>query len=319
MAETFIGIDLGGTQIRAVLASADGTVLARYRLRTAPGEGRDAVLQRLVQAANAVVAQAGGARPQGVGLASAGLVDVRAGTVLFAANLGWSDVPVRRLLEERLRLPVVVANDARAAALGEWRFGAGRGASDLVYITVGTGIGGGIVSAGRLLLGARGLAGEIGHVTVEPDGAPCACGGRGCLEALASGPAIARAALARIEAGQASTIPELLAGDLGQLTAQVVAHAALAGDELAKTVVHQAARYIGIALANLVHTLEPQIILIGGGVAQTGDLLFDAVRAAVRERTIAGLHEGVRIQPAALGDDAGALGAAALSLEYGHD
>lgn len=314
-----VGIDLGGTQIRAILAEADGTILARHTLPTAPAEGREAVLQRIARATLAVIEQGADAQPLGVGVGSAGAIDPTTGTVHTAPNLGWRDVPLRAILEKRLGLPVVVGNDANAAALAEWRFGAGRGTSHLVYMTVSTGIGAGIISGGRLLLGARGSAGEVGHISVEPHGPRCKCDSVGCLEALASGPAIAQAAVAHLRAGEHSTISALVQGDLAQVTAKVVADAAAGGDALATSVIGRAAFYIGVGVANLIHILEPQLILIGGGVANIGDLLFDAIRATVRERAIPALAAGVRIEPAALGDDAGVLGAIALFMEYGDD
>ncbi|MDI7276646.1 MAG: ROK family protein [Anaerolineae bacterium] len=312
-----VGIDLGGTQIRAVLAEADGTILARYRTRTAPEDGPEAVMGRIVAAAQTVVQQAGGQRPAGVGVGSPGPLNAWDGVVLAAPNLGWSNVPLKATLESRLGLPIVVGNDANAAALAERRFGAGRGVDDLVYVTVSTGIGGGIISGGRLLLGRHGFAGEIGHAAVEARGALCKCGNSGCLETLASGPAIARAAAARVAAGEPSLIASLVGGDLDLVTAETVAAAAREGDQLATEVLRSAAFYIGVALVNLIHILEPELILIGGGVAHVGDLLFNTIRSVVRQRAIPCMAEHVRIEPAALGDDAGVLGAIALFLEYG--
>jgi glucokinase len=312
-----VGIDLGGTQIRAVLARPDGTILARYRTRTAPEDGPEAVLGRIVAAARTVMAQAGGVPIVGVGAGSPGPLDCRDGVVLAAPNLGWVNVPLKSRLEHELGIPVVVGNDANAAALAERRFGAGRGVDNLVYITISTGIGGGIITDGRLLLGRRGFAGEIGHTTVEPHGPPCKCGNIGCLETLAAGPAIARAAAERIGRGEPSLVASLAEGDLKRITTEIVADAARKGDRLAIEVLQNAAFYVGVALVNLIHLLEPELILIGGGVAHAGDLLFDTVRSVVRERAIACMAEGVRIERAALGDDAGVLGAIALFLEYG--
>jgi len=319
MADPIVGIDLGGTQMRAVLAEADGTVLARYKTLTIPEEGPAAVMERIVAGVQVVMGQAGGRRPRGIGVGSPGPLDPWTGVVLAAPNLGWYNVPLKATLENRLGLPVVVGNDANAAALAEWRFGAGKGIDNLVYMTVSTGIGGGIISDGHLLLGSHGLAGEIGHTTVEAHGPRCKCGNVGCLEALASGPAIARAAITRLRAGESSGIPARVQGDLDQVTAAVVAAAAHDGDALARDVIEGAAFYIGVAVVNLIHLVEPQLILIGGGVAHIGDLLFDTIRSTVRVRALACMAQGVRIEQAALGDDAGMLGAIAMFLEYGCD
>ncbi len=312
-----VGIDLGGTQVRAILATEDGRVLARYRTRTAPEDGPEAVMGRIVAAARTVMAQAGGLPIAGVGAGSPGPLDYRDGVVLAAPNLGWINVPLKARLEAELGLPVVVGNDANAAALAERRFGAARGVDNLVYMTVSTGIGGGIITGGRLLLGRRGFAGEIGHAAIEPHGPPCKCGNTGCLEALASGPAIARAAAERVGRGEPSVMLSLAGGDPKRITAEIVAEAARGGDSLAADVLQNAAFYIGVALVNLIHILEPELILIGGGVAHAGDLLFDTIRSVVRQRAIPCMAAQVRIEPAALGDDAGVLGAIALFLEYG--
>jgi len=318
MAAPIVGIDLGGTQIRAVLATPDGTILARVAAPTAPHEGQNAVVERIANAARQVIRQAGGQPPRGVGVGSAGAVDPASGVVLSAPNLHWSQVPLRALLQDELGLPVVVGNDANAAALAEHRFGAGRGTTDLIYLTISTGIGAGIISGGRLLLGQRGLAGEVGHTTINPDGPACPCGNRGCLEAVASGPALGAAAVARMAAGEPSRILALAQGDPRQVTAQVVGRAAAGGDALALDLVERTGQAIGIGLVNLIHILAPHVILIGGGVAQIGAPLFAAIRATVSERAMACFRQGLRIEPAALGSDVGVLGAIALFLSYEH-
>jgi len=319
MTRPIVGIDLGGTQVRAVVATADGTILARVSTPTAPQEGQSAVVERIVDAAKSVIRAAGNGTPRGVGVGSAGAIDPVSGMVLSAPNLLWTDVPLRALLEERLGLPVVVGNDANAAALAEHRFGAGQGVSDLIYLTISTGIGAGIISGGRLLLGQRGLAGEVGHMSIDPQGPLCLCGNRGCLEALASGPAIAAAALARIAQGEPSCILTLAQGDPTQVTAQVVARAAAEGDALAGDLIRRVAHSIGVGLVNLIHILAPEIILIGGGVAQVGSPLLSAIRAVVSERAMGCFVDRLRIELAPLGNDVGVLGAVALFLSHEHD
>ncbi len=318
MDRTIVGVDLGGTQIRVVLAKADGELLSRQRMQTRPEEGVQAVIDRIIHGVRAVIAQ-GSSPPQGIGIGSPGPLDPHNGIILAAPNLGWENVPLKDILEERLSLPVVVGNDANAAALAEWQFGAGMGARDLVYMTISTGIGGGIVSGGRLLLGRDGMAGEIGHTSVEACGRRCKCGNVGCVEAYASGPAIAAQAVEAIRGGRVSRITSFVHDDLDGITPKVVARAARTGDTLARELLESAAFYIGVALVNVIHTLAPEIILLGGGVAESGDLPLDTIRKTVQERTIACMAKNVRIERAALGGDAGVLGAVATFLQYGHD
>jgi len=208
-----------------------------------------------------------------------------------------------------------VGNDANLAALAEQRFGAGQGVSDLIYITVSTGIGGGIIADNRLLLGAQGFAAEVGHQTIEAHGPRCKCGNIGCLEALAAGPAIARCARELVRTGIGTAIADLVGGDLDKITAKVVNRAAQAGDPVAIELFRQAGFYIGVGIVNLLHLFNPSLIVIGGSVTKAGDLLFEPIRATVRERAMASYYwENTPIVPATLGDDVGLLGAVALVL-----
>ncbi|HLE78012.1 MAG TPA: ROK family protein [bacterium] len=317
MARTYaIGVDLGGTKILTAVVADDGGVLARDRVAT-PQDGPDSVVEAVAKTVDAVVAAAGLARTAlvGVGVGAPGPLNAQTGVVFQPPNLtGWHDVPFGPMLTERLRLPVGLANDANAAALGEWRFGAGRGIDDLVYLTISTGIGGGIIIGGTLLEGVSGTAGEIGHMTIDVNGPRCVCGNTGCLEVLAAGPAIARAAQAAVTAGTPSTLLDRAGGKVERITARVVAAAAAAGDALAADVFRRAATYVGVGVANLLNLLNPAMVIVGGGVSQAGDLLLEPIRVTARARAFERPARDARIVLAQLGDNVGAVGAAAVAF-----
>ncbi len=243
-------------------------------------------------------------------------LDPREGVVFEAPNLpGWKDVPLQRLLSDHLGCPVALGNDANLAALGEWKHGAGAGTNNLIYLTISTGIGGGIITDGRLLLGARGLAAELGHMAVQRESEPCGCGQVGHIEAIAAGPAIARRARALILEGAESALAEKVKQGR-DLTAKDVGSAAQAEDRLARSVIEEAARTIGRHLASLVHALNPEVIVLGGGVSQTGRLLFEPLVDAMRSHVMNPAYlDGLRVVPAGLGDDAGLVGAMVLARE----
>lgn len=298
------------------LADRQGALLNRVSYATQAERGREVLLRRIVDAVRHMAAPLGLDEVMGVGVAAPGPIDPFTGVIYNPPNLpGWEEVPLKSILEAELGTPVFVGNDANLAALGEHEFGAGRGLNHMVYLTVSTGIGGGIIVDGRLLLGARGLAGEAGHMTIDPDGPPCGCGNVGCLEVLASGTAIGRIARERLARGEHSTMLEHAGGRLEAVTAETVEAAALAGDAVAKAVMKTAASYLGIGVSNLVNLFNPEAVVLGGGVARAGELLFEPVRREVEHRVMPKLREGLRIVPASLGDDVGLLGAVALVLE----
>lgn len=310
MTHPVIAVDLGGTNLRAAYFPEDSPhPAAVHKTATRAEEGPEAVLARMVQAVERVLPP----RREGlrIGVGAPGPLDPFRGVVLEAPNLpGWKEVPLRDHLAARFGCPVVIGNDANLAALGEWRHGAGKGSRHLVYLTVSTGIGGGVIVDGRLLLGARGLGAELGHVDVVEGGPVCGCGQRGHLEALAAGPAIARRAKERLAAGEASSLTAL--GE--RLTARDVSAAAEKGDRLAREVLAEAGATIGRYLASLCHVFNPEVIVIGGGVSQAGRLLFDPMEAALRDHVMhPGYLEGLRLVRAALGDDAGLVGAMVLA------
>jgi glucokinase len=311
-----VGVDLGGTQIRAALADGEGRILRRTSCLTLAEEGVEPVMGRIKGAIYEVMGATERGQVQGIGIVAPGPLDPWKGVIMKAPNLpGWRNVPLKNLMEEEFDLPVFVGNDANLAALAEQRFGAGLGIADLIYITVSTGIGGGIIAGNRLLLGAQGFAGEVGHQTIEAHGPRCNCGNIGCLEALAAGPAIAGRARELIRNGAETAITDLVGDDLDQITAKLVNQAAQAGDPVAIELFRRAGFYIGIGIVNLLHLFNPSLIVIGGSVAKAGDLLFEPIRATVHQRAMASYYwENTPIVPATLGDDVGLLGAVALVL-----
>ncbi|MDR7486568.1 MAG: ROK family protein [Armatimonadota bacterium] len=314
MAGPIIGVDLGGTKILTALVDEGGRVLGRARIPT-PASGPDTDIEAIVQSVRTVVARSGVdlRAVAGMGVGAPGPLDPATGVVFEPPNLpGWKDVPLAERLADRLGLRIYVENDANAAALGERWVGAGAGVDDLVYITVSTGVGGGLIVRGQLYHGVSGTAGEVGHMVIDPRGPRCHCGRTGCLEQLASGTAIAREARAALAAGRPSVLAHLPAGEL---SAEDVARAARDGDPLAREVFAHAAAALGTGVANLVNLLNPAMVVIGGGVARAGDLLLAPVRRIVQEEAFDRPAAAVRIVPAALGDDVGAVGAAAVVRE----
>ena len=313
MSAPALAVDLGGTKLLIGLVGRDGRVLARRRTAT-PHGGPEAVARAIRDLARSLRDEVGtiGATIAGVGVAVAGPTDHGRGVIYDPPNLpGWGrETPFGALLARELDSPVGIENDANAAALGEAWIGAGRGVRDLVYVTVSTGIGSGLILGGRLHRGARGTAGEVGHVIVEPDGPPCRCGARGCLEAMASGPAIAGQARQAIARGDVTVLRQF-AGRPDELTAAAVADAARGGDTLASDLYRRAGTRIGIVLSNLLALLNPTMIIVGGGVSKAGDLLFHPLREAIRARVYPRPALDVVVAPAELGDDVGLIGAAA--------
>ena len=302
-----IAADIGGTHIRVALYESESiTPLAHQRMRSEAQE--PGVYDRLADAIGSVWPKDGAVRA--IGLASPGPLDPHEGVILATPNIPeWVNFPLAAKLSERFGVPVHIDNDANLACLGEWKFGAGQGHEHVLYLTISTGIGGGVISHGRLLQGYHGLATELGHVTVDPDGPLCSCGYPGHIEALASGPAIARYVNEQILAGAETT---LQAGP--ELTSRQVAEAAQRDDPLACAAFVRAGQYLGLAVANFLHTFDPSIVIFGGGVTQVGDLLFKPFEESLKQRVFHPRYlEKLVITKAGLGDDAGLLGALALA------
>lgn len=311
-------VDLGGTNISAALADAQGRLAAELKQPTRSHEGPSAVLDRIAAMIEQLIQQTG-ARPQALGLGVPGLVDVDRGLTRFLPNLPtqWRDVAVAHTLEPRIRCPVYILNDARAATLGELVFGHGRNARTMVYFGLGTGVGGGLVVDGQLRLGPLGAAGEIGHQTILPDGPPCGCGNRGCLETLVSGPALTAEGVRLLLAGNAPRLHELCGGDVTKVSPASMAQAARAGESSVRIAIQRVAEWLGIGAANLIVALHPELIVVGGGVSEMGDLLLDPLRETVKRRVCMLPTTHVRIERSQLGDKAGLLGGVALAARGG--
>jgi glucokinase len=311
-----VGVDLGGTQLRAALSDASGRIYRRLAEPTKAVEGVEAVLSRLKDLLRQTMAGVPPTEIEAIGISAPGPLDPRAGVILTAPNLpGWNEVPLRHIIAAEFGYPTYLGNDANLAALAEGRFGAGRGLKDFIYITVSTGIGGGVITDGRLLLGERGLGAEVGHMTLEANGPRCNCGNIGCLEALASGTAIAREATLRLSEGCSSLISDMVQGDLSRVTGQTVYEAAQKGDPLAHEVFARAGFYLGVGLVNLLYLFNPSRIILGGSVMKAGDLILNPVWEVVRRRISRFYWERLSIVLADLGDDVGLLGAVALVLD----
>ncbi|HXF56818.1 MAG TPA: ROK family glucokinase [Actinomycetota bacterium] len=307
---TAVGIDVGGSRMAGALVDLDrgGQVLERRELAT-PSLDPDAVVGGIVSLARELAA--GGVAA--VGVAAAGMVD-RRGVMRYAPNIAWREFPLAERVRAEVGLPVRVENDATAAAWGEFRFGAGRGVRDLLLVTVGTGIGGGIVLDGELVRGAHGFAAEVGHIVVEPDGPRCGCGNRGCWEQVASGRTIARLGREAARERLSREMLELAGGDPERVTGEVVTQAGRAGDPVALRILTEVGRRLGQGIAGLVNVLDPELVVVGGGAAEAGDLLLGPAREAFAEAVEGSAHRpAVPIVPAALGNDAGAVGAADLA------
>jgi len=310
-----LGIDIGGTNLVLGAVARDGSrVIGESARPTAPARGPEAIIAELVAMSRDCVAEVARTAPDsrviGIGIGAPGPLDIARGLVLLTPNLGWVNFPLRDRLGEALGLPAVLDNDANCAILGEAWLGAARGARFAIGMTIGTGIGGGIVLDGRLHHGAADCAGEIGHVTIEMNGRRCGCGNYGCLEAYASGPAIAMRATEQVRSGAPSLLSELAGGDLEQVSAQMVFAAAQRGDEVALEVVRDTAHYLGTGVANLLNIFNPDLVVIVGGVTQAGERLFEPLRREVARRAFRPAVESCRIVPGELAGLAGVYGAA---------
>lgn len=308
----FLLVDLGGTRVRAALGTTSDRLHGRLEERTYLVGGPEGTIEQIVRMAREVAAATRSDRSaiSGLVISTPGPLDHRTGVVHDAPNMpGWHRVAIRDELTARLGWPVTALNDANAAALGEFSYGAGRGLHNLVYLTISTGIGGGVVVDGELLEGTSGTAGEIGHMCIDRRGPPCPCGNIGCLEVLASGTSIARRFRQRLAQGARSTVTESITDR--EVTAADVSRGALEGDRLAAEVFRDAADAIGLGVVNCIHIFNPEIVVLGGGVTQAGPLLFEPVREMVQRHAMAVPRRGVTVVPAELRDDAGLYGALA--------
>ncbi|AKG52906.1 putative sugar kinase [Dehalogenimonas sp. WBC-2] len=309
-----LAADLGGTKVLAGIVGGDGYLQNRVKLRSEGGGGLESILRNLYAAIDRVLDLATD-RPAAIALAAAGVIDIAQGTITNSPNLmATNGVPIKDLLARRYSLPVVLINDASSAAVAEHRLGAGIGTKNMVFLTVSTGLGGGIIIDGKLYQGADGSAGEFGHTSIDLNGPADSCGLFGCLEQNASGTAIARNATNLIGKGRQSILVKILS-DNGIITTEDVAEAARQGDMLAIEVFNEAMRRLGIGIVNIVNVFNPELIVVGGGVSETGDMLFEPVRQFVAGHAFRLPASRVKIVPAALGDEAGAIGAGLYARE----
>lgn len=317
MEKVAIGVDLGGTNIRAGIVDKDGRVLKKIEGSTSVQNGRDVVIDRLVDSIkelkdeakrNSIVVSV-------IGLGASGIISAKKGVIVLSPNLpNWIDVPLRDIVMKRTGIPVVLENDANAYAFGEkWR-GAGKDFQDFFLITLGTGVGGGIILGGEIFHGADGMAGEIGHMTVNPEGPSCGCGNNGCLEVYASAKGIIERTIKSIEAGGETRLKEITEGNFYKITSEMVYQAAKEGDSLARDVIREMGRYLGIGMATLINLFNPEAIIIGGGVKDAWDLFIEPAKREIERRAFSIPSERVRIIQSTL-DDGGILGAAGVAFK----
>ncbi len=312
-ASLVVSVDLGGTTLSAALGEATGRVIRSATMPTEGNQGPGRVLERVAVLVREVAA---GAPLGGIGMGVPGLLDAQRRATLFLPNLAtqWRGVPVAATLEAALGCPVYLLNDARLAALGELDHGLGRMIRDFVFFTLGTGIGGGVVLDGRLRLGQFGAAGELGHQAIVPDGPACGCGSRGCLEALASAPALIAEGVRLLRTGQAPRLAELSGGDANQVNPKIMADC---GDPAVDAAIERLARYVGVGLANVATILHPQAFVLGGGLALLGERLFAPAREEMRRRVRMFPAEGIQVLRSETGDNAALYGGLALAARQG--
>ena len=311
MKKYVIGIDLGGTKISTALSTLEGKIIKNVVVPTNAQEGEASVLNRMIGTIENVLVEANATinDVQAIGIGSPGPLDANKGVIITTPNLPFKNYNVVQPIKDKFNIPVYLDNDANVAAIGEYMFGAGKGKENIVYFTVSTGVGGGAVLNGNIYRGNTCNALEIGHITVDPNGPRCNCGNLGCLEALSSGTAIGRRGVEAV-----STNVETSLRKYDKVTSYEVFKEAEAGDEVAKDIVDNALNYLGIGVANAVAIFDPQMVIIGGGVTQVGDRLFDRVRQVVNKRCFKNMAEACEIVPAGLGINAGVVGAVALAI-----
>jgi glucokinase len=312
----YIGCDLGGTNLRAAIVDVEtGSVLHQMSVPTLAREGHEAVMKRMADLCLQVIETAGMEKSEigGIGIGAPGVLDLEKGETLFLPNLSgaWRRVPLRDTIAKLTGLPVALLNDVRSITNGEWRFGAGRDMDTVAVFAIGTGVGGGLVINGQLHLGIGGTGGELGHITIDYNGPRCGCGKYGCLEAYASGPAIAAMGLKAVTQGFTTRIADLCENDLNRITPKLIAEAARTGDEIAIEIYEKAGFYLGVTAANVCVAVGPRRIILAGGVSRAGALLLNPVRRTLLERVSVMPVEQVEVVQSQLDDQAGVIGVAA--------
>lgn len=308
-----IGVDVGGTNIKLALVDNQGNISFSETIPTRAEMGYEYTVNSIIEAIRTLIdkSKTSSGSVEGIGFGFPGQIDYTNGIIRHTTNIpGWDNIPLSKLIEKEFSIPTHVDNDVRCATLGEFHYGAGQGCQNLVCITVGTGIGGGIILNGKIVRGASNSAGEIGHIKLNMnDGPLCGCGDRGCFEAFVSGPSIVSMAQDYIKGGKSTKYRELANPDI---TPYIVAQAANQGDAVAKRIFTTMGEYLGIGLASVVNLLNPEKIIIGGGIAQAGDILFNPIRETINKRALVISAEAVQIVPAQLGNSAGLIGASLL-------
>lgn len=311
-----IGVDLGTLHTTITIIDLLGRIEKRIEYPTNCQLEKDNILEKLKANIYNIIKNFGIKRKKiaGIGVAAPGLVDKK-GTMLITPNFGWKDTPLGGILKKEFQIPVFVDNNVNAMALAESEFGKGRKVKNFVFINVGMGIGAGVVINRELFHGESNCTGEIGHTTVDYNGPKCSCGNNGCLEVMASGPAIAKRAIKAIKEGEKSLISELVNYDLNQISAEIVATAANQGDKLGRRIMEETGEYLGTGVANVINLFNPELVIIGGGVAQAGELIFKPLKRTVQKRAFSVSVEVVKIIPVSLGKNCTIIGAAALVLK----
>lgn len=310
-----IGVDIGGTNVKIGIVGLDGRVYKKKIFSTKKVPQKDKLISLLIAHIKEVIEEFSLRKKDilGIGIGTPGLIDSKRGIIHYLVNIkGFKEVPLKRIIENRLKIPTFLDNDVNIMCLGELYYGRGKGVKNMVCITLGTGVGGGIVIDGALYRGSTLSAGEVGHTTINEKGPRCGCGSHGCMEAYVGNTGIVKDAVKRIRKNKKTLMYKLVAGDLSNLTPKIISRAAKRGDELARDILEDTGRRIGVGLATIVNILNPEKIIIGGGIADAGKILFDAIRSTVRKRAMKVPARAVRIVKAKLGQDAGLIGAVAL-------
>lgn len=313
-----VGVELGAANLRAVVIDLEAKIVAKVAKKTKADEGKEKVFKRIIEIIHQVIDASGLEKEKikGIGVGISGIVDHQKGICLFCPNIkGWENVPVKRLLQEKFGMEVSIDDSSRMAALAEHWCGLAREVENFIFVNVGVGIGSGIFANGQLYRGSRGTAGELGHTTIDENGPRCQCGNRGCLETLVSGPAIIRRTRERLEEGVVSLVGKMSGGDFAKITPELVAQAARKGDKLAFNIMEKTGQYLGTGIANAVNLFNPELVIIGSGVSQAGDLFLDTVKRTVKARALHTASTSVDIKLSELGDTTAAQGAAILVLK----
>jgi len=310
-----IGVDIGGTNITVALVTEKGEIARKIRMSTRAEEGETKTIERIVRALDIVMDGLPSNSIRGIGIGAAGDIYQKKGIVRFSPNLSWKNVPLVRLIRKKFNMKVVLDNDANAAAWGAYNLEAGKKAKSLLCVTLGTGVGGGLILDGKIYHGASGSAGEIGHITLNPQGQKCKCGNYGCLETYVGSGYIIKKVVSEIKKGNKSLINKIAGGNLKSITPETIQTAALKGDKLARRIWREAGKNLGIALSGVINLLNPDVIVFGGGLAKAGDLIFKPMKVEAKKRTFKSPFDKVKFSCTKLGEDLGVVGAALLTLQ----